>query len=363
MQTVDSALLDAICNFNFTITELRARVELLKQFNFTTQPPKCYASHFDAAAASSAIEFLNGREYPSFQSVIKMKSNIRESIQVLNLNAGSHLEELIAAQQKQTLTVVQFLQNRGRLPDVLRFLSIFNNGPEKIPSVLEGFSIIESVQPSMRREKVRAILEFYSLALLYAFLSYHATTISKTLIKIHKHQRKLRFDAPHLTSLIEETSSLQNEAQKSQVTKMKATDLLLRINVACIESGLIFGRSHHPHNPDTAPPILDLSGDWTISSDEVKERPPMNIMQTIESELEQLRNLNVSIENLHFLFLWEFDNEQRQAIKAQFDSIDLDNQDQNQQSSGNNESSNNSNNLVEKFRQLRQKTLLIRLMS
>ena len=69
-----------------------------------------------------------------------------------------------------------------------------------------------------------------------------------------------------------------------------------------IESGLIFGRSHHPHSPDTAPPILDLSGDWTIATEEIKERRPMNIMQTIESELELLRNLNISFENLHFLF-------------------------------------------------------------
>lgn len=363
LQTVDSSLLDAICNFNFTITELRARSELLKQFNFISPVPSCYTNYFDNAAAAAAIEFLNAREYPSFQSVIKMKSNIRESIQVLNLNAGSHLEELIAAQQKQTLTVVQFLQNRGRLPDVLRFLSIFNGGPEKIPNVLEGFSIIESVQPSMRREKVRAILEFYSLALLYAFLSYHATNISKTLIKIHKHQRKLRFDAPHLTSLIEETSSLQSEAQKSQITKMRATDLLLRINVACIESGLIFGRSHHPHSPDTAPPILDLSGDWTISTDEVKERPPMNIMQTIEKELEQLRNLNVSIENLHFLFLWEFDDEQRKSIKAQFDNENDNNNSNNDGTENPDQQQGSSSSLVEKFRQLRQKTLLIRLMS
>ncbi|OHT15717.1 hypothetical protein TRFO_13881 [Tritrichomonas foetus] len=345
LQQVDSALLDAITNFNFTITELKSRLSMLSDFTFVEAVPKCYTHYFNTAAAQSAIEFLNAREYPSFQSVLKMKANIRESIQVLNLNAGSHLEELIAAQQKQTLTVVQFLQNRGRLPDVLRYLQIFNNGTDKVPNVLEGFSNIESVQPSMRREKVRAILEFYSLALLYGFLSYHATAISKTLVKIHKHQRKLRFDAPHLTELIEETSSLQNEAQRSQAAKMRATDLLLRINVACIEAGLIFGRSHHPHSPDTAPAILDLSGDWTISSEEIKERPPMNIMQTIESELEQLRNLNISLDNIHFLFLWQFDNEQRQAIKVQFDSLQSDNQ------------------LVDRFRQLRQKTLLIRLMS
>lgn len=345
LQKIDSALLDSVANFNFTITELNSRVALLKELNFVNPVPKCYTNYFNCVNAQAAIDFLNAREYPSFQSIQKMKSNIRESIQVLNLNAGSHLEELIAAQQKQTLTAVQFLQNRGRLPDVLRFLALFNNGTNKIPSVLDGFSIIESVQPSMRREKVRAILEFYSLALLYGLLSYHATAISKTLIKIHKHQRKLRFDAPHLLELIEETSNLQNEAQKSQAAKMKATDLLLRINVACIESGLIFGRSHHPHSEDTAPPILDLSGDWTISQDAVKERPPMNIMQTIETELEHLRNLNISIDNINFLFLCQFDNEQRQAIKSQFDLLQ------------------SSTQLVEQFRQLRQKTLLIRSMS
>lgn len=345
MQTVESSLLDGIVNLNFTIVELKVREAMLKDKKFIAPAPICYTSYFDYAAVQNAIEFMNAREYQPFQSVIKSKANIRESLQVLNLNAGSHLEELLAAQQKQTVTVVQFLQNRGRLPDVLKLLALFNGGNDKIPSYLEGFSIIESVQPSMRREKVRAILEFYSLALLYAFLSYHATGMSKTLIKLHKHHRKLRFDSPLLINLIDETSSLQNEAQKSQAAKTQSTDLLVRLQVACIESGLKFGRCHHPHSPDTAPPILDLSGDWTINCEEVIERKPMNIMQTLESELEKLKNLNISIENLRFLFIWQFDNQQRQSIKKKFDELEKQTQ------------------LVEKFRQLRQETLLIRLMS
>jgi uncharacterized protein (DUF2225 family) len=77
-------------------------------------------------------------------------------------------------------------------------------------NVLEGFSIIESVQRSIRRDKGRAILEFYLLVLLYSFLNYHASAVAKSLVSIHKHHRKLRMDAP--MALLEETRGLQGEA-------------------------------------------------------------------------------------------------------------------------------------------------------
>jgi hypothetical protein len=345
LQQVESSLLDAIVNFNFMGIEINTRSALLNEIKLPPNVPAAYASYLDAEAAAKALAFLNSREYPAFQSLLKLRAQIRESLQVLNLNAGSHLDELLASQQKQTITIVQFLQNRERLPDVLKCLKLFNYGNDDVPGVLEGFSIIETVQPSMRREKARAILEFYSLALLYSFLSYHATSVAKPLIKLHKHQRKFHMDSPLLTTLLEETRGLQSEAQRSQAAKMHATDLFLRIEVACIETGLQFGRSHHPHGPDTAPPILDLSSDWKITADEIHERKPINIMETIESGLAQLRNLNISLDNLHFLFLWEFDQDEREAIKVKFDALGSETQ------------------IVDQFRQLRQQTLLIRLMS
>jgi hypothetical protein len=345
MQQVEASLLESVVHFNFTGIEIRTRNDLLKEAKLPAYIPDPYKAYFNAEEVAAALTFLNGREYPAFQSLAKLKAQIRESLQVLNLNAGSHLDELLASQQKQTVTVVQFLQNRGRLPDVLKCLKLFNHGKDQIPTVLEGFSIIESVQPSMRREKVRVILEFYSLALFYAFLSYHITSVAKTLVKIHKHQRKSRMDAPLLSTLIEETQGLMSEAQRSQAAKMRATDLLLRIEVACTDTGLRFGRSHHAQSPDTAPPILDLSGEWQISTEELRERKPMNIMQTIERELENLRNLNVMIDNLHFLFLQQFDQDERVAIKNKFDALGSEPQ------------------IVDQFRHLRQQTLFIRLMS
>jgi hypothetical protein len=152
-------------------------------------------------------------------------------------------------------------------------------------------------------------------------------------------------DAPLLTTLLEETKGLQNEAQRSQAAKMRATDLLLRIEVACISSGLRFGRSHHPHARATVPPILNLTGDWQITPEETRERRPVNLMETIERNLRELRNLNVSLDNLHFLFLWQFDQDERTVIHAKFDALAKETQ------------------IVEQFRQLRQQTLLIRLLS
>jgi hypothetical protein len=114
---------------------------------------------------------------------------------VLSLGAGSHFDELLNAHQKQTTTSVQFLQNRARLPDVLKIFALFGEDAERVPSVLVGSSTVESVQPSMRREKVRGILEFDSLTLLYAFLSHHVASLERPLLKANKRQRKNRYSA------------------------------------------------------------------------------------------------------------------------------------------------------------------------
>ena len=344
LQQVESALLDSIVTYNFTITEIKIREAMMNKVQMPSVLPNCYATFFNPDEVKKQIEFLNAREYPAFQSIIKMKENIRESLQVLNLNAGSHFDELLNAQQKQTTTSVQFLQNRSRIPDVFKLLSLFGTS-DKIPTLSEGYTLIESVQPSMRREKARGVLEFYSLVLLFGFLSYHAATLDKTLTKIHKRQRKGKYEAPLLNLLLDETSGLQNEAQKSQSAKTFATDLLLRIDVACIESGIEFGRSYHERSEETAPPILDISNNWTISCDEQPEQKPQNIMKIIEEQLQQIFSLNISLNNLYFVFLWNIDLEQRKAIKKCFDSLQ------------------GETNLVQRFRQLQQKILLIRLMS
>jgi hypothetical protein len=218
-------------------------------------------------------KILSARKYPAFQSLLELRGQIRESLQFLNLNTGPHLDKLLASQQKQTATIVQFLQNRGRLPDVIKCLKDFNQAKDEIPEVLDCFSMRESVQPSIRHEKVRDILEFYSLTLLYSFLSYHAPSVSKPLVTIHKRQRKFRMDSPLLTTLLEETRSLQSEAQRSQAATMRVVDLLLRIEVACLDTGLRFGKSHHRRHPETIPPILilNLTGAWQITPDEIRE--------------------------------------------------------------------------------------------
>ncbi|EAX97756.1 hypothetical protein TVAG_080160 [Trichomonas vaginalis G3] len=345
LQSVESSLLDAIVAYNFTITEAKIREAAMSKVELPKQAPSCYSKYFSLDECKKLIEFLEQREYLPFQSIFKLKANIRESLQVLNLNAGSHFDELLNAQQKQTSVSVQFLQNRARLPDVMKILALFEISSDRIPSVYDGYSLIESVQPSMRREKARGALEFYSFVILLTFLSYHASTLDQTVTKIHKHQRKNKYKAPHLQSLLEETNGLQNDAQKTQAAKTFATDLLIRINVACIESGIEFGRSYHEKAEGTAPPILDISGNWTISAEKPQEVKKQNIMKIIEEQLDELSSLNISLANMSFIFFWNIDNEQRKVIKKCFDTL-----------SG-------ETNLVQRFRQLRQKILLIRLLS
>jgi hypothetical protein len=80
---------------------------------------------------------------------------------------------------------------------------------DNIFDVLKDFLIIESVQPSMYYEKVRAIFKFYLLALFYSFVSYHTRVVTKSLVNIHKHQCKFRIDASLFTTLLKETCGLQ----------------------------------------------------------------------------------------------------------------------------------------------------------
>jgi hypothetical protein len=200
-----------------------------------------YAAYFNMEAVELAFVFLNSREYSAFQLLLKLRTQVRESLQVLNLNTWSYFEELLASQQKQTMIVVQFLQNREWPFDCLKLMKLFSQETDNIFDVLNGFLIIESVQLSMYCEKVRAILEFYLLALFYSFVSYHTRVVAKSLIKIHKHQCKNRIDESLLTTLLEETCVLQTEVHHSQAAMMRATDLLLCIEVTCTETELCFG--------------------------------------------------------------------------------------------------------------------------
>ena len=344
LQIVENSLLDAVVSFNFFITEMKLRIQTLKNVELPNNIPLSYQSYFNLSELEKSIEFLSSRKYPPFQTIIQLKTTNRESLQTESLNAGSHFDELLNAYQKQNISRIQFLQNRGKLPDVLKLLSLFSGGNDKIPTPLEGFSIYETGQESTQRDRARSILEFYSIVLLYAFLSYHSDSLNLNILKLHKHKRKNRYSAPHLTSLIEETTLLQHEAQKTQTAKTFASDLLLRLQISCIESGLEFGRSSSMRAEDNIPPILDLNSNWTIGNETIT-RKSTNLMKIIENQLDRLMNLNISYSNLHFLFLWEFDDEQRQLIKKKFDSLPTETQ------------------LVAKFRILKQKTLLIRLIS
>jgi len=345
LQAIESSLLESVISFNFFITEMKIRLERIRSTEMPSLIPSCYSVYFDQSNLEKSIEFLSTREYPAFHTVVKLKSNIRESLQVLNLNAGSHFDELLNAQQKQTITSVQFLQNRARIPDVLKLLSLFHSNNDKVPGHLDGFSIIETVQPSMRREKARGILEFYSVVLLYAFLSYHINSLDIPTTKLHRQQRKGKFLSPLLNSLVEETSLLQHEAQKTQTAKTYATDLLLRIEIACIESGIEFGRYSSLSKEDSLPPVLDLNANWTMNCGMNDKGKEINIMKVIEEQLEQIINLNISMSNLQFLFLWQLNLDKRRSIRQKFDNLSTETQ------------------LVPRFRQLKQKTLLIRLIS
>lgn len=345
LQNLESKLIEAVCAYNFMYTEFKLRESEFISISISDNVPHYYEKFFSKEELAKNIEFLSSREFPAFQTIIKLKSNIRESLQVLNLSADSHFDELLSAQQKQTTASVQFLKNRSSLPDVLKLMQLFSNDEIKIPTVMDGFSIIESVQPSMRREKARGILEFYSLTLLFAFLSYHVESLDKNIVKVLKHQRKNKYETPLLANLLEETSVLPNDTQKSQAAKALCTDLLLRIEIACIESGLEFGRTYKDLNEETVPPILDLSSNWTISCEEQTPHKSQNIMKVIEEQLGQLRNLDISLSNINFIFFWEFDDDQRRIVKSGFDSLVSETQ------------------LAQRYSQLMQKTLLMRLMS
>ena len=68
-------------------------------------------------------------------------------------------------------------------------------------------------------------------------------------------------------------------------------------------------------------------------------------MKIIEEQLAQLCSLNISLSNLYFVFFWNIETGQRKIIKKCFDTLQ------------------GEANLVQRFRQLQQKVLLIRLMS
>lgn len=327
-QRLESQLFEAIVGYNFISLSLEGCIEGLGDSDLDDPA-------LNKETLKSHLGMMEGLENDSFQTVEKLKANIRESLQVLNLNAGSHFDELISAHQKQTGAVVQFLQNRVRLPDVVRVLHLFDGG---IPDALESLKMVELVQPSMRREKARALHEFYSLALSFCFLSFHEGNLGLPQGKIFRRLRKMKFVSPLLQSLLEETNQLQSESQKSLTAKNLSIDLLLRLEISALQTGLDVGKNQT--NAKT-PGLLDLTGDWVIRSDKI-DIGDMNVIETIESQILELRQMGMSVANLLFQFCWQFPDSMRSRIKREFDAT---------AASG----------LGQTYRSLRQKLLLIRM--
>jgi hypothetical protein len=77
-----------IVSFNFTGIEIRTQNVLVKEVKLPECLLSAYAVYFNVEAIESALVFLNSREYSAFQLLLKLRAQVRESLQVLNLNTG-----------------------------------------------------------------------------------------------------------------------------------------------------------------------------------------------------------------------------------------------------------------------------------